>query len=131
MPSGKVVRILVDDVEAEATAVAVEVQLVVAVLAHQLGRIECRTEREAQIADTQAERRLVGSLHFRVEMQTVIDALGLNLRPRHVEPCRDSPLRRRTGDEGRIDVALAVSHTQYAVHTMKKALCTGLMKGQC
>ena len=47
MPSGKVLSILIDDVEAETLAVRVEIQFVVALLSHQFGGIECRTKRKA------------------------------------------------------------------------------------
>ena len=80
VPAGEVLGILIDDIEAKAAAIAVEVQFEVAILAHQLGRIERRAEREAKVADTYAECRLSVGFHLRLEVLTVVNTFSLNLR---------------------------------------------------
>jgi hypothetical protein len=55
-------------------------------------------------------------------MPAVLEALGPNLRPRHVQPRRDGPLRLWPRDICGVDIAQAViSGCQNAVSTMEKA----------
>ena len=56
--------ILIDDIEAEPTAVAVEIEFVVAILTHQLCGVKRGIERETEIAHTQAECRFEVGLHL-------------------------------------------------------------------
>ena len=80
VPALEVLGILIDDVEAEAPPVAVEVQLVVAIFTQQLGGVERCTERQAEVADTQAERSLPVGIHLSIEMFALIYPLCLDLR---------------------------------------------------
>ena len=126
VPTLEVLGILIDDVETEAPTVAVEIQFEVAVLAHQLGRVERRAERKAKIADAQAERGLTVGFHLGLEVLAVFGALGLDFRPRHIHARRDGPLRSRSRDISRINVALTIVQRQDAVGTMKHRLRTDL-----
>ena len=124
VPTLEVLGILIDDVEAEAPSIAVEVQFEVAVLAHQLGRIKRRAERKAKVADTQADCRLPVGFHLGLEVLAVFGALGLDFRPRHIHSRRDSPFRRRPCDIGGVYVALTIVQRQNAISAMKHRLCT-------
>ena len=129
VPAREVLGILIDDIKAEASAVAVEIQLVVTVLAHQLGRIERRTERKAEVADSHAERRLPVGFQLRVEVLGLPqplrrrgESLSLNLCSRHIHPRPDRPLRCRPCDVGCVDIALTIVQCQDAVSTLKDVL---------
>ena len=126
VPSLEVLGILIDDIEAKAPTVAVEIQFEVAVLAHQLGRVERRAERKAKVADAQAERGLPVGFHLGLEVLAVFSALGLDFRPRHIHARRDGPLGGWSRDISRVNVALTIVQRQDAVGTMKHRLCTDL-----
>ena len=80
VPARKVFGILIDDIETESAAVAVEIQLEVAVLTYQFSGVKCHAEGYTEIADAQAERRLLVGFHLRLEVHALIHTFGLNLR---------------------------------------------------
>ena len=128
----EVLGVLIDNVETEPAPIAVEVQLIVADCARRLGGVQRRTQRQAEVADAQAERRLPVGLHLRHVVLAVsrragrhgraVDAFGPDLCSRHVQPGPDGPSGLRPHDVRRVDVALAVSLGQLAVKTLKQAL---------
>ena len=129
MPACEVVGILEDDVVAEVPAVGVEVQLEVAVLAHQFGRIEGSTQRESKITHTHAERRFVVGCYLRVEFLSARHTHGLQLRTRNVESRCEGPLGLRSCDVRRVDVALEVAYGQHTIHPMVQPMCLFLRNG--
>ena len=118
LPAREVMGILIDDVEAEAAAIGVDVELVVVVTAEELSGVECQADGEAQIADSCADGRLVVGLHLRIEMVSVARALGLYLLTREVMSRQQGPLRWRTNDERRVDVALAIAGGEVVVDAL-------------
>jgi len=132
VPACEVLGILINDIKAKAPAITVEIQLEVTVLAHQFGRIERRTERKAEVADTHTERRFPIGFHLCLEMMPtvgrtkrrsrLIDTFGLNLRSRHIHSRRNSPFRCRPRNISRVDIALTISQCQQAVNALKEVL---------
>ena len=122
VPPREISCVLVDEVPAETVAVGVDIQFIVFVLSHQLGRIERHVERKAQITNPHAEGGFVVGCQFRFEMFSDVYSLRLNLRPREVIPDLGGPLRLRPCDIGRVDVAFLIFHGQHTVHPMKDVL---------
>ena len=122
VPPREIVGFLIDDVPAEALAVGVDVQFVVVVTSHQFGRIQRQAERNAQITQTETERRLAVGIHFRGEVLPTVIALGHNIRSGKVEPCLGSPLRLWPNDISGINVTFVVFFSQYIVEALQKVL---------
>ena len=105
VPALEVLGILIGDVEAEAVTIAVEIQLVIMVLAHQFGGIERCAERKAEVADAHGERRLAVGFHLCLEVLAIVQSLGFYLSPRYIHSRRDGPLRVWPHEICRVDVA--------------------------
>lgn len=122
IPAGEVLGVLIGQFGAPAVAIGAEVELVIAVASHELGRVEGEAEADAQIVDRGAERGLAVGTHHLCEAGALLHAVDFNPGARDVQASGHGPFGGGAHDVERVDVGPAIALREDAVGILERAV---------